>query len=119
MTDDVRTLSIADVESRIENYVYPPTPGWPASTFSWDDLALYDTLTINDLGDVLVVHEFGGEGQGDHAEIIVKVSHSGWGRYFRKTGYYASYSGTEWDGYFSEVTPVERVVTVWELVARA
>lgn len=58
------------------------------------------------------VESFGGEGQGDDKWFVVKIGD----QLFRKSGYYASHYGTDWDGAFEEVHPVEKVVTVYEPV---
>lgn len=70
---------------------------------------------IEGLGNVTTVEQFGGEGQGDRAWVVVKVEFpDGTVRYFKKDGYHASHDGTYFDGDFDEVTPQQKVVTVYE-----
>lgn len=74
------------------------------------DLGKRVSLTV-DLGRTYT----GGEGGGEDAELLFRVTEdSGEVRYFLKSGYYYSYDGTNWDGTFRRVTPVEKFVTVYE-----
>lgn len=58
--------------------------------------------------------EGGGEGEGDHAEIVFAVlKDEEVITYFRITGFYSSYSGTEWNEEVEEVAPREVLVTKW------
>lgn len=51
----------------------------------------------------------GGEGQGDYAAVIFSIETDEGKRYFRQSGYYSSYEGTDWDdGAFEEVEPYEK-----------
>ena len=52
----------------------------------------------------------GHEGHGESIYCVVKVGDE----VFRKTGYYASHHGDEWDGQFKKVRGVEKTITVWE-----
>jgi hypothetical protein len=56
------------------------------------------------------VERTGGEGQGDYASVVFQVGT----QFFRKEGYYASHYGYDWDGTFSEVSPVQKTITVYE-----
>ena len=56
----------------------------------------------------------GGGGGGDNIWLVFKVTSAFSTRYFKKTGYYASYEGSSWDGPFTEVHPVDRVVRFYE-----
>lgn len=77
--------------------------------FAWGNIG--DTEEVPGLGLVeLVSSEPGGEGHGEHIYFVVKVGH----RYLKKTGYYASYAGSDWDGPFTEVRPTVREVTFYE-----
>ncbi len=63
----------------------------------------------------LVEADTGGEGHGEDIYMVFKtVDVDGAEQYWRKDGYYASYDGSDWDGDFREVKPVERVVTFYE-----
>lgn len=87
--------------------------GWYA--YDWDSSR---ETVIPGLGRVTTAQQFGGEGQGDQAWIVVKVVMEnplgGVVRYFRKDGWHASHDGTYYDGDFREVQPFERTVTVYE-----
>jgi len=61
-----------------------------------------------------LVAEYGGEGQGDQYWVVISLSDGKTTRYFRKDGWYASYSGGELDGDTYEVTPQERMVVFYE-----
>jgi hypothetical protein len=66
--------------------------------------------------EVEVTHqEGGGEGGGSHVEIILEIKDGEKSRFFRKTGYYASFVGTEWsDNDPTEVFPKQVTVTQYE-----
>lgn len=74
-------------------------------------------------GWVSTLATYGGEGQGDDYWVVVKVTPGtvlgpdaelGAPRYFKKPGYYASYSGGYLDGNLIEVRPREKMITVYE-----
>lgn len=78
---------------------------------SWYELEDAETIILR--GEtVAVTHpaQFGGEGQGDDIWFVIGIGD----QFFRKSGYYASHYGTDWDGAFEEVRPVEKTVTVYE-----
>jgi hypothetical protein len=62
------------------------------------------------------VEHFGGEGQGDHIHWVFTVTDpEGNVTYWKKHGYYASYSGSYWDdGDLEQVTPRTKQVRVYE-----
>lgn len=60
------------------------------------------------------VAEYGGEGEGDRYWVVVSITDGLTTRHFRKNGWYASYSGGYLDGDTEEVTPREKLVTVYE-----
>jgi ribosomal protein S3AE len=63
----------------------------------------------------LVESDTGGEGHGEDIHMVFKTTDvDGTEQYWRKEGCYTSYDGSEWDGDFREVRPVERVVTFYE-----
>lgn len=57
--------------------------------------------------------EYGGEGKGDKYWMVVSLSDGETTRYFRKDGWYASYDGGSLDGDTYEVSPQEKVITVY------
>lgn len=72
-------------------------------------------VEVEGLGKVSCADEYGGQGQGDDYWVVVKVEFpDGSVRYFRKDGYYQSYSGGSLDGDMYEVFPKEKKVTVYE-----
>ena len=66
------------------------------------------------IGSLEKIDSFGGEGKGDEYWMILRLTQGDVERTFKKEGYYASHYGHEWDRYFSEVSPVEKTVIVWE-----
>ena len=77
----------------------------------WGDV---DTLTIDGVDYPLEVVESHGGGEGDGSEVwvVFKVD----GRLFRKSGYYASHYGTDWDGSLEEVEAFEKTVTDYRTI---
>lgn len=65
------------------------------------------------LGEVEEVHQYGGEGDGDHWESVKYFKDHN--VYIRTVGFYSSYNGTDFDnGYGEEVFPKEKTITVYE-----
>lgn len=60
-----------------------------------------------------VADDRGGEGHGEDIWFVIRVGD----QLFEKTGYYMSHEGSDWDGDFTEVHPVEKLVTVYEAKA--
>lgn len=65
-----------------------------------------------DLGEVKLVDQYGGEGQGEtYYNVWHLVEHD---VYIRVDAFYSSYGGPDYDGYdFTEVKPVEKTITVY------
>jgi hypothetical protein len=61
-----------------------------------------------------VTGETGGEGSAEHIWLVFSVTNGDSVQYFKKTGYYASYDGSNWDGALVEVEPFEKTVTDWK-----
>lgn len=59
-----------------------------------------------------VLETTGGMDEGSNASITFTYK----GRTFRKSGYYASHYGYDWDGELIEVRPVEKTITVYEAI---
>jgi len=58
---------------------------------------------------------YGGfEGAGDNVWFVFKVTKDSETQYFRKSGYYDSWNGTEWDYGIELVKPKEVMVIEWE-----
>lgn len=56
----------------------------------------------------------GGEGHGENVYMVFRLVNDDGTFFFKKDGYYASHYGTDWDGPFSQVTPVQKMVTFYE-----
>ena len=82
----------------------------------------WESGTVKDvyIADVELVESFGGEGEGERRWLVFKVTPKNGvvddaaPRYFKKEGYYSSWDGSDWDGAFTEVRPVEKYVTAYE-----
>ena len=60
------------------------------------------------------VHSVGGnEGGGENVVRVFEHDNDGEKIYFRLTGFYSSYHGTDWDEDFVRVVPAEKVITVY------
>lgn len=83
-----------------------------------DPLSLKGIFLEEIEGWISTIDEYGGEGQGDDYWVIVKIAPDdaeiGAPRYFKKSGYYASYDGGYLDGDCLEVRPREKTITVYE-----
>lgn len=72
-------------------------------------------ISIPGLGDISLVANHGGEGQGDEAWVVISVTDSfGDVKLYRKDGYYRSYEGAGFDTPLRQVQPKEKTVTVYE-----
>ncbi|MEV6638072.1 hypothetical protein AB0M54_45855 [Actinoplanes sp. NPDC051470] len=128
-------LTVTDVERALENHEFVSEGVWDFgrhkgeayryvhSGFThWDEYVPgkvgqeSEPVKVDGVGDVRVLHTYtGGEDGGADAELIFKVTPDlGGVRYFRKSGWYSSYNGTDWDGQFTEVQPKVKTVTVFE-----
>lgn len=56
----------------------------------------------------------GGEGGGESTNRVIKVEANGEVKYFEETGYYSSWSDSEWAQDWHEVFPKEKVVTFYQ-----
>ena len=66
-----------------------------------------------ELGEIKVVDEYGGEGQGETWFCVFHFKDHD--VYIRVNGFYSSYCGVEfYDGYGHEVKPIEKTITVYE-----
>lgn len=88
---------------------------------SWDEFGYEtgpeDVFDVPRLGKVRLVEQFGGEGQGDEAWIVMGLTmcHDV-ERLFRKEGWHRSHDGTYYDGDLIEVVPRVVEKTVFEAV---
>lgn len=61
---------------------------------------------VEGVGPIEGLDSGGGMDEGSNAYTVFKVG----GTYFRKSGYYASHYGYDWDGDFEEVEPFQKTV---------
>lgn len=68
-------------------------------------------------GSITMKDHYGGYGRGDNYWMIIEFSpKEGALSYFRKSGWYAPYTGGEYDMPLKEVMPVKKTVTVFEKI---
>lgn len=126
---DFEGFTAADLEAYFneENLL---EDGWGELTYQLKDGTRYDynkgdSVPVKPFphGKVLIEddEETGGEGSQESIYIVFSVESydahpfddSPAKRYFHKSGYYASYDGSNWDGDFTEVFPKQKTITVW------
>lgn len=101
------TVAEADVDEMAVGYIEQLLEKWVEATAEdWRELSGFHPL----LGDIRMVEQVGGEGEGDHAHLVWRVGD----RLFRKDGYHQSHSGTFFDGDLYVVQRREKTVTVYE-----
>ncbi|QAU06537.1 hypothetical protein SEA_WILLIAMBOONE_16 [Gordonia phage WilliamBoone] len=97
-----------------DGFLREPSPINPNYNQYVRRLAEKQGVDIPGVGNAVLVEEFGGEGQGDQLWFVFKITDAaGDVRYFRRNGWYQSYSGGEYDGPTEEVEPAEKTITVW------
>lgn len=77
-------------------------------------------VTLDGVEYIAKVDQEGGEGEGSHAEAVftlTPVVEATETLHFRKSGYYASHYGFDWDGRFEQVEPYEKTVIDYRAVA--
>jgi hypothetical protein len=95
-----------DYVRRYPDYQYPFRE---LTSPEWDEVGTLETS----LGTVEEVEQVGGEGQGEHAHVVLKTVSTG--QLFRINGHYDSYNGTDWDyAKLYEVRAVTKTVVVYE-----
>lgn len=90
----------------LEDAVYDSEEGWGGVRYA-------DIDDLPGIGTVEVLDSYGGEGQGDELWVVFNVTNSEGSRTWRKSGWYASYSGSDWDGDLEEVVARPKVITEW------
>lgn len=107
-------LSVEEIDEIIRNFGKDEDGGYYDYENGWHhfkyEVGIGQSEEVPGLGTVTTVSEYGGEGDGDQYWVVVKVGD----RHIMKPGYYASHDGGYLDGDAYEVTPVEKVVTVYE-----
>lgn len=82
--------------------------------FACEDYKLDEELQ-EELGEIIEIDQEGGEGQGDSWHSVKHFPKHN--VYIKIDGYYSSYEGTDfgdWDDACSNVSPKEKVITVYE-----
>lgn len=86
------------------SYLQYPPEGW--SEVQYSSFLFIDGKMV----DYETVETSGGMDKGSLASVTIRIGD----QYFRKSGYYASHYGYDWDGPLDEVFPREKIVTVYE-----
>ena len=84
--------------------------GWHAISYAEPGAISEIPLRGEKVKAIYIDGESGGEGSGESVWTIIRVGV----QFFKKTGYYASYDGTHWDGDVTEVKRKQRTVTFYE-----
>lgn len=90
---------------------------WEGSWFEFEDQLEYgdDEVVVPGIGRATFVEQYGGEGKGEDLWMVFKVtSLDGAERYFRRSGYWASFVGGDYDGPTREVKATQKLMTVYE-----
>lgn len=88
-------------------YTVPPANGQGWGEVNGED---FNLVVDGELLEAKNVGTTGGMDEGSNATSTWQIGN----QYFRKSGYYASHYGYDWDGELEEVRPVQKVVTVFE-----
>jgi hypothetical protein len=104
------TYTATQIESAIEGSI--DFDGWGEVKYNGNGDKVLDITLDGETVPVTKVDSFGGEGMGEEIWVVVQVGD----QYFEKDGYYASHYGTDWDGSFTEVSPSQKTITVYETV---
>ncbi len=89
----IEEMGVSDFVGRLDN---------------WGDSTKAADLSVGEA--VLKDAKFGCEGGGEELWLVFAIGE----QFFRITGYYSSYEGSEWESDVTEVEPREKVVTVYE-----
>jgi hypothetical protein len=95
---------IKDIEAALEEF-----------EDGWGELGYTNNEEVEGVdGLISGVENVGGMGKGEYRHVVLKIEHEGNVRHFKKVGCHVSHYGTTWDGPFTEVSPVQKTITVWE-----
>lgn len=103
-----------DLESMVDNeeveYDYSGSTETMGGSEFWSEIQWgSDHFVFPGIGKATRVDSAGGMDEGSNIWTVFEVG----GRLFRKSGYYASHYGTDWDGAFEEVFPEQKTITVY------
>lgn len=94
---------------------------WKAADKNWSEWQRRGAdkpVTISGLGvaNTIAIENgpYDGDADGPTYVVVKLTSDAGVIRHFKKTGYYSSYDGTDWDGAFVEVFPKTKTITTFE-----
>lgn len=73
----------------------------------WTDIGSFPIVLNGVEYKITQKDQTGGMDEGSAASVVFEID----GRHFRKSGYYASHYGYDWDGDLEEVEPFEKTVT--------
>lgn len=96
-------VTVAELEAAVEGYDGGYYDG------PWQDLYPNSSVEVGLYTLEYVEKEGGYEGGGEELWVVFKVGD----QYFRKSGYYASYDGSTWDGALEEVEPYVEPKTLY------
>ena len=106
------TFNLDELESAIEA-AFENHEENPDAPYDWYEMEEAKDWQLGEFGVINGVEGFGGEGQGDEMWVVFTVGD----RYFKKTAYYDSWNGADWEnGYFKEVVPKQVMRTEYEIV---
>lgn len=97
------------VKSKYSDYTWEEGP---ANGQGWHEINSegFSVVIDGELLEATSVDSTGGMDEGSNASSTWQIGE----QYFRKSGYYQSHYGYDWDGELEEVHPVQKVVTVFE-----
>ncbi|OHU63988.1 hypothetical protein [Mycobacteroides chelonae] len=90
---------------------------WSGEWFEFGDQIEYGDsgVVIPGIGRATLVEQYGGAGKGEDLWMIFKVtSLDGTERHFRRSGYWASFVGGDYDGPTRELKATQKLMTVYE-----
>lgn len=120
LVTDLALWTTQAVENAIESLFEHVRESWNDDDVegpsSWSDIKWNDGLPceVPGIGTLTHIEDYGGEGKGDDYWVVFSLTKGDVTRYFKKSGWYQSYSGGELDGELEEVTPTAKVIMVWE-----
>jgi hypothetical protein len=110
-TLEILLVSDYDLEAIRDEFAY--NDSFANSGSAWTEAKYSDPSTVDGLT-AKVEATYGGEGMGDEYWMVLSITDGALTRYFRMDGWYASYgNGGELDGDPYEVSPKEKVITVY------
>lgn len=95
---------------QVEQAILDETGNYAWNNLGWD---IKNSLVVDGESYEFEVVDTQNDGEwGYETYVVMRVGN----QYFRKSGYYESHYGNDWDGDFEEVEEAEKKVTVWRTV---